>query len=131
MHQPRISYTLDARRKEKHRELMMRAWKHRGYNEEEATSATDICEMATWYGVSSHNGLKALAVDDAFGARASPQGCVPGAPIVRGESMFSAVQSWTAPGSSFVAATAAMDECMAMAEAHGIGIVSVDSAFDI
>ena len=107
--------------KEAHRELMTNAWLHRGYNEVEAAAATDICEQAAWYGVSSHNGLKALDVDDKFGAGATPQGCLPGSPISKRESRFGAVQSWDASGSAFVAAIEAVDACM-VRQGWGYGV---------
>ena len=46
----------------KHREIIHAAFRARGYDDEEATAAADLCEKASWHGVSSHNGLKARAM---------------------------------------------------------------------
>lgn len=114
-----------------HDEIVGAAFKARGYNDEEVEAAVSHCRRATHHGVSSHNGIKALHVDDIFGTgRQHSPGCVPGAVPEVLSSRFSAVQRWDARrASGFKVARDAMEAAMAMAESHGIGCVSVDNAF--
>ncbi|KAJ1496513.1 Malate/L-lactate dehydrogenase [Baffinella frigidus] len=94
--------------------------------------------MASWHGIKTHNAIKALHLDDRFGSRAEhpgcdlpPRPCVPKAQVeVLNKGRFGAVQRWNANkklGQSV--AFAAMEECMRMADTHGVGIVTVDNCF--
>jgi len=53
--------------------------------------------MAAWHGIKTHNGLKALHLDDHFGSgnKKSP-GCDPGAKIERLPTKYKAAQKWNA-----------------------------------
>ena len=64
---------------DQHNQLVTAAYKHRGYSENEAVAATKFCQMASHYGIRTHNALKALHLDHLFGSAIG--GCVPGAEI--------------------------------------------------
>jgi L-2-hydroxycarboxylate dehydrogenase (NAD+) len=84
--------------------------------------------MASWHGIRTHNGIKALHLDEHFGSKAG--GCVPGAEIEERPSRFAASKIWNANrklGQS--TAFAAMEEAIRLADQYGIGQVSVDNAF--
>ena len=111
-----------------HRDLIAAAYQHRGYTAEEASDAARFCDMASTHGIRTHNGLKALHLDEHFGSKAG--GCVPGAVIEEIPSRFAASKIWNANlklGQS--TAFAAMEEAIRLADQYGIGQVSVDNAF--
>ncbi len=111
-----------------HRDLIAAAYQHRGYTAEEAADAARFCEMASTHGIRTHNGIKALHLDEHFGSKAG--GCVPGAVIEEIPSKFAASKIWNANlklGQS--TAFAAMEEAIRLADQYGIGQVSVDNAF--
>jgi len=58
-------------------ELVEAAYLHRGYSEPESRAASRFCEMASAYGIRTHNAIKALHLDHMFGSGVG--GCVPGA----------------------------------------------------
>src|SRR5688572_8434860 len=112
----------------RHYDLITAAYRHRGYTAEEAQDAARFCDMASTHGIRTHNGIKALHLDDHFGSKAG--GCVPGAVIEEIPSRFTASKIWNANrklGQS--TAFAAMEEAIRLADSHGIGQVSVDNAF--
>ncbi len=112
----------------RHHALITAAYRHRGFTAEEAEDAARFCDMASTHGIRTHNGIKALHLDEHFGSKAG--GCVPGAVIEEIPSKFSASKIWNANrklGQS--TAFAAMEECIRLADKHGIGQVSVDNAF--
>jgi len=111
-----------------HDELVVAAYVHRGYSADEAADGARFCNLAAHHGIRTHNALKALHLDELFGSKTG--GCVPGAEIAEVGKSFSASKIWDAKkklGQSV--AFRAMDECMAMADEHGIAQVSVDNAF--
>ena len=111
-----------------HRDLVRRAYLHRGYNSEEAEDGARFCELAATYGIHTHNAIKALHLDQLFGSAVG--GCKPGAEIRVVEKSFAASEAWDAQlklGQSV--AFRAMDKCMGLADKYGIGQVSVDNAF--
>jgi len=111
-----------------HHELIVAAYRHRGYTPEEAEDAARFCDMASTHGIRTHNGIKALHLDERFGSKAG--GCVPGAVIEELPSRFAASKIWNANrklGQS--TAFAAMEEAIRLADKNGIGQVSVDNAF--
>ncbi len=111
-----------------HRDLIAAAYRFRGYTGEEAEDAARFCEMASTHGIRTHNGIKALHLDEHFGSKAG--GCVPGAVIEELPSKFEASRIWNANlklGQS--TAFAAMEEAIRLADRYGIGQVSVDNAF--
>jgi L-2-hydroxycarboxylate dehydrogenase (NAD+) len=117
---------------EQHTQLIKAAFMARGYSEGEALVAAEFCTKASWNGVSSHNGLKALAVDDVFGAGNLQNGrcSVPGNTYKKLNTKFKAVERWDANRcSGFVVARDAMRQAMALADEYGVGVVSVDNAF--
>jgi L-2-hydroxycarboxylate dehydrogenase (NAD+) len=114
--------------REQHHALIKAAYRHRGYTEAESEDAARFCDMASTHGIRTHNGIKALHLDEHFGSRAG--GCVPGAEIREIPSRFDASKIWVANrklGQS--TAYAAMEEAIRLADRHGIGQVSVDDAF--
>ena len=113
---------------ELHDAVVTAAFRARGFEEDESRDMARLCNMASRHGVRTHNALKALHLDDHFGSRAG--GCVPGASIERLPSKYRAVERWNAnrkcgPATAF----AAMQTCMTLADAFGIGAVAVDNAF--
>jgi L-2-hydroxycarboxylate dehydrogenase (NAD+) len=116
---------------DQHTELIKAAFMARGYSEEESLVVAEFCTKASWNGVSSHNGLKAIAVDDVFGAgNKHGQGSVPGNTYKKLLSQFKAVERWDANRCcGFVVARDAMRQAMALADEYGVGVVSVDNAF--
>ena len=111
-----------------HRDLIDAAYQHRGYTAAEAADAARFCEMASTHGIRTHNGIKALHLDEHFGSKAG--GCLPGAEIEEIPSRFAASKIWNANlklGQS--TAFAAMEEAIRLADQYGIGQVSVDNAF--
>jgi LDH2 family malate/lactate/ureidoglycolate dehydrogenase len=111
-----------------HNELIEKAYRHRGYTVEEAKDGARFCELASTHGIRTHNGIKALHLDEMFGSKVG--GCVPGAKLEKLAPKFKAVQRWNANrklGQSV--AFEAMDTCMKLADEFGVGIVAVDNAF--
>ena len=111
-----------------HHALIKAAYLHRGYTAQESDDAARFCDMASTHGIRTHNGIKALHLDEHFGSKAG--GCVPGAVIETLPSRFGGSAIWNANrklGQS--TAFAAMDEAIRLADHYGIGQVSVDNAF--
>ena len=111
-----------------HGDLITAAYRHRGFTAEEAQDAARFCDMASTHGIRTHNGIKALHLDEHFGSKAG--GCVPGAVMEERPSRFAASKIWNANrklGQS--TAFAAMEEAIRLADIYGIGQVSVDNAF--
>jgi len=114
-----------------HHDLVAAAYRKRGFSDDEARQAARFCELAARHGIKTHNAIKALHLDHLFGSgNAKRQGCVPGAQIEKIVSRFDAAQKWNANRKLGQAvAFEAIDACEAMADKHGVGIVSVDHAF--
>ncbi len=113
-----------------HNALVTAAYRGRGFTESESGDAAKVCAMAATHGIRTHNGLKALHLDEHLGSGAG--GCVPDVEIedVTPAGKFAASRIWNAHrklGQS--TALAAMEECIRLADAFGIGQVSVDNAF--
>ncbi len=111
-----------------HHSLIASAYLHRGFNPAEAEDAARFCDMASLHGIRTHNGIKALHLDDHFGSKAG--GCVPGASIEDIPTRFAASKIWNANrklGQS--TAFAAVEEAIRLADQYGVGQVSVDHAF--
>ena len=111
-----------------HAHLVAAAYRHRGYTEEEADAAARFSNLASRYGIRTHNALKALHLDHLFGSGAG--GCVPGAEVEVLPSRFEAAEVWNANlklGQSV--AFDAMDRAIELADRYGVGMVSVDRAF--
>ncbi len=113
---------------DQHNALVKAAYLHRGYTEDESEAGARFCEMASTHGIRTHNGLKALHLDELFGSKAG--GCTPGATIEKLPSRFAASEIWDAH-KKLGQATAfeAMEACIALADEYGIGQVSIDNAF--
>lgn len=114
-----------------HHRLVAAAYTHRGFDSTEAEQAARFSAHAARHGIRTHNAIKALHLDHLFGSGAG--GCVPGVSIdkSKGESSrFAASQVWDAR-KKLGQATAydAIETCMKLADAYGIGQVSVDNAF--
>ncbi len=114
--------------REQHESLVRAAYEHRGYQPDESAAAARMCSEASWHGIRTHNALKALHLDELFGAGAG--GCVPGAKVEIRESRFSAVQSWNANRKLGQAvAFEAIETCIRLADQYGSGTVAIDNAF--
>ncbi|MFW6033021.1 MAG: lactate dehydrogenase, partial [Phycisphaeraceae bacterium] len=89
-----MSYVLPI---ETHREIVEKAYQQRGFNQEEASAAAECAKLAAWYGIKTHNAIKALHLDELFGSgnEKSP-GCVPNAAIAKLPSRFAARERWDA-----------------------------------
>ncbi len=113
---------------EQHNALVEAAYKHRGFDADEAAAAAKFSAHASRHGIRTHNALKALHLDHLFGSFAG--GCVPSAKIEKKESRFAASEIWNA-NKKLGQATAyeAMDTAIALADKYGIGQVAVDNAF--
>lgn len=111
-----------------HHDLIAAAYSHRGFTTDEALDAARFCDMASTHGIRTHNGIKALHLDEHFGSKAG--GCVPGAEIEVIPSRFDAAQVWNC-NRKLGQATAfrAMEEAIRLADRYGVGTVSVDNAF--
>ena len=111
-----------------HDSLMDAAFRHRGYTAEESAAASRFCHQASLHGIRTHNGIKALHLDEHFGSKAG--GCKPGAVIEKLPTKYKAVQRWNVNRKLGMAtAFEAMDTCMKLADEFGVGVVAVDNAF--
>lgn len=113
---------------EQHDRLVVAAYRHRGFDAEEAAEGAQVCAEAARHGIRTHNGIKALHLDHLFGS--GSKGCVPGAVIEVLPSRFPAAQVWNANrklGQS--TACRAMAEAIRLADRFGVGTISVDHAF--
>jgi L-2-hydroxycarboxylate dehydrogenase (NAD+) len=111
-----------------HERIVTSAYRHRGYTADEAEKAAKLATAATTHGIRTHNALKALHLDELFGSKAG--GCVPGAQVRKLPSRFDATEVWDANKKLGQAvAWDAIERCMALADRHGTGTVSVDNAF--
>ena len=111
-----------------HNALIQAAYQHRGFHADEAKEGALVCAEASRHGIRTHNGIKALHLDHAFGS--GSKGCVPGAQIVDKPTKFEAVRIWDANrklGQS--TAVRAINEAIRLADKYGVGTVSVDNAF--
>jgi L-2-hydroxycarboxylate dehydrogenase (NAD+) len=111
-----------------HFDLVVAAFAARGYDEEESKDMARLCGEAARHGIRTHNALKALHLEEHFGA--STGGCRPGAPIEELPSRFPAARVWNANrklGPSV--AYRAIETCICLADEFGVGMVSVDSAW--
>ena len=111
-----------------HNDLVVAAYRQRGYTAEEADAGARFSELTAWHGIKTHNAIKALHLDEMFGSKAG--GCQPGATIQKIPSPFKAVQRWNANRKLGQAvAFEAMATAMKLADEYGIGAVTVDNAF--
>ncbi|HEV2319957.1 MAG TPA: Ldh family oxidoreductase [Verrucomicrobiae bacterium] len=113
--------------KEKHDALIKKAYLFRGYSEDETAAGARFCSNASWYGIRTHNGIKALHLDELFGSKVGRW--KPGAKIDKKPSRFAAAEIWDANFKLGQAvAYEAMDSCIKLADKYGVGMVSVDNA---
>jgi LDH2 family malate/lactate/ureidoglycolate dehydrogenase len=111
-----------------HNALIEAAYRHRGFDADEAREGAIVCADASRHGIRTHNGIKALHLDHLFGS--GSKGCVPGAKIEEKPSKFEAAKIWNANrklGQS--TAYRAINEAIRLADKYGVGTVSVDNAF--
>jgi len=114
--------------REAHDELVIAAYKSRGYSEEEAVLGTKLAAEAARHGIRTHHALKALHLDHLFGSAIG--GCVPRAEIEVLDSRFPASETWNANkklGQSV--AYQAIDRAIELADQYGIAQIAVDNAF--
>lgn len=111
-----------------HHQLVEAAYKHRGFNADEARAGARFSELTAWHGIKTHNAIKALHLDELFGSKTG--GCKPNATIEKLPSKYKAVQKWNA-NRKLGQATAyeAIETCMKLADEYGSGTVAVDNAF--
>ena len=113
--------------REKHDAMVKKAYLARGYSEEEASAGARFCSSASYYGIRTHNAIKALHLDELFGSKVGRW--KPGAKIEKLPTRFAAAQIWNGHCKLGQAvAYEAMDTCMKLADQYGVGIVSVDNA---
>jgi len=113
--------------KEKHDSLVTKAYLKRGYDAAEAAAGARFCASAAYYGIRTHNAIKALHLDELFGSKVGRW--TPGAKIEKLPSRFAAAEIWNGHNKLGQAvAYEAMDTCMKLADKFGIGMVSVDNA---
>jgi ureidoglycolate dehydrogenase (NAD+) len=111
-----------------HNAIVSAAYRHRGYTAEEADAAATFGEFTARHGIKTHNAIKALHLDEHFGAKTG--GCKPAATIEKLPTKYKAVARWNANRKlGQPTALAAMDECMRLADEYGVGVVTVDNAF--
>jgi L-2-hydroxycarboxylate dehydrogenase (NAD+) len=111
-----------------HEHLVATAYRHRGFDAAESSQAAKLATAATRHGIRTHNAIKALHLDDLFGSKAG--GCLPGAAIRKLPSRFDACEVWDANRKLGQAvAWDAIETCIALADKHGSGTVSIDNAF--
>lgn len=112
---------------EEHNNLIAAIYVKRGYDADEAAIAATYCGLASWNGIKTHGGLKALHLDDLIGSKVG--GAVPKAKIKKVESRFGAAEKWDAQKKLGQAvAHEAMMRCCELADTYGVGIVAVDNA---
>ena len=112
---------------EKHDNLVKKAYLTRGYNADEAAAGARFCASAAYYGIRTHNAIKALHLDELFGSKVKRW--TPGAKIDKLPSRFAAAEIWNGNFKLGQAvAYEAMDTCMKLADKYGVGMVSVDNA---
>jgi ureidoglycolate dehydrogenase (NAD+) len=112
---------------EKHDNLVKKAYLGRGYNTDEAAAGAKFSSAAAWYGIRTHNAIKALHLDEIFGSKVGRW--KPGAKIDKQPSRFAAAEIWNGNYKLGQAvAYEAMDVCMKLADKYGVGMVSVDNA---
>src|SRR5690606_14372136 len=111
-----------------HNALVEAAYRHRGFNAEEAAAGAKLCGEASRHGIRTHNGLKALHLDHLFGT--GSKGCVANVEIEEKPSRFAAAKIWNANRKLGQAtAYAALEEAIRLADEFGVGMISVDNAF--
>ncbi len=111
-----------------HNALVEAAYRHRGFNAEEAAAGAKLCAEASRHGIRTHNALKALHLDHLFGT--GSQGCVANVEIEEKPTRFAAAKVWNANRKLGQAtAYAALEEAIRLADQYGVGMVSVDNAF--
>ena len=112
---------------EKHDHLVTQIYLQRGYDAEEARAGTWFCARAAYYGIRTHNALKAIHQDDVLGSKVGRW--KPQAKIEKLPSRFAAAQVWNAHFKLGQAvAVEAMETCIKLADQYGVGMVSVDNA---
>ncbi len=112
---------------EKHDSLVTKAYRKRGYDAAEAAAGARFCASAAYYGIRTHNAIKALHLDELFGSKVGRW--TPGAKIEKLPSRFAAAEIWNGHHKLGQAvAYEAMDTCMKLADKFGVGMVSVDNA---
>ena len=113
--------------REKHDDLVQKAYLARGYIPDEASAGARFCASAAYYGIRTHNAIKALHLDELCGSKVGRW--KPGAQIEKLPSRFAAAQVWNGHFKLGQAiAYEAMDTCIKLADQFGVGIVSVDNA---
>jgi L-2-hydroxycarboxylate dehydrogenase (NAD+) len=113
--------------REKHDALVTKAYLSRGYTAEESAAGARFCASAAYYGIRTHNAIKALHLDELFGSKIGRW--KPGAIIEKLPSRFAAAEVWNGHFKLGQAiAYEAMDTCMRLADKFGVGMVSVDNA---
>ena len=78
--------------KEKHDSLVTKAYLKRGYDAAEAAAGARFCASAAYYGIRTHNAIKALHLDELFGSKVGRW--TPGAKIEKLPSRFAAAEIW-------------------------------------
>src|SRR5580692_8770333 len=77
---------------EKNSQLVTKSYQHRGYSAEEAAAGARFCNSASYYGIRTHNAIKALHLDELFGSKVGRW--KPAAKIEKQPSRFAASEIW-------------------------------------
>jgi ureidoglycolate dehydrogenase (NAD+) len=77
-----------------HRSIVESEFKKRSYTQEEATEIVNLCEKAALAGIRTHNGLKAIHLDEHHGSKVGI--CKPNSQIEKLPTKFKAVEKWNA-----------------------------------
>jgi L-2-hydroxycarboxylate dehydrogenase (NAD+) len=111
-----------------HNKLVELAYKHRGFDADEASAASRFSVYASRHGIRTHNAIKALHLDHLFGS--GSEGCKPAAKLEKLDCRFAAAEIWNANRKLGQAvAYEAIETCIELADKYGVGMVSVDNAF--
>src|SRR5439155_19385811 len=111
-----------------HNDWIARAYRHRGYGDDEAQCAARWCGLASRHGIKTHAGLKALHLEERFGRARGL--CVANAKVEVLPGPYQAVLRVDARrklGQSV--AEWCMNKACELSDHYGIGAVAVDNAF--
>jgi L-2-hydroxycarboxylate dehydrogenase (NAD+) len=113
---------------EQHNRAIEWVYRARHFSPSEARIAAKYAGLASWHGIRTHNGIKAIHLDDLFGSQRG--GCVPNVEIRKLPSRFAASEVWDAQRKLGQAtAEEAIEAAISLADQYGIGQVAVDNAF--
>src|SRR5258706_7134709 len=112
--------------KEKHDSLVTQAYLKRGYDDAEAAAGARFCASAAYYGIRTHNAIKALHLGELFCSKRGR--CTPGATIEKLPSRFAAAGISNGHNKLRQAvAYETIDTCMKLGDKYGVRMGSADN----